>query len=468
MKLKDTNPTVLVVGAGPAGLFAAMQLTSVANVILVDKGKCISEREHDDPADLASGVGGAGLYSDGKLCLDLRAGGYLQKFLNDEQRRELEESIEALFVELMPELKETKGYFTSGEYEKLEECVLQEKSYRVLNIGTDRGAKLIESLVNKLKSDGVSILHDTTLTKIEKVSSGFQATLVNLSNEINIKADFVILAMGKVGANQQRELCESMGVESASNLMNVGVRLECNSKLLEPLFNKSADPKIKLELPGGSYIKTHCASNNGEVVPVKYGNYMLAGGHQYYNRRSGRSGFSLVWNGIRSRFDVDQKTGGVESLLEPFSESCGDKLAVQLVSNFLAREKSSEDAIAKVPLSCKKVKASNLWELLPGNVCAPIVNMLEELNKLTPAIKHRETVLYAPVVEWWMSTIKANASTMETSVANLYVIGDGSGWSQGIVHSAATGILAGNAIREASENSKSTEENKHVSWVSHF
>ncbi|NVK56829.1 MAG: NAD(P)/FAD-dependent oxidoreductase [Alteromonadaceae bacterium] len=436
-KSSQDKPRVLIVGAGPAGLFCADTIKNHACVTVIDKGKNISERSHSKPIDLSSGIGGTGLYSDGKLCLDLEVGGFISKIISIDKKLTLERKIADT---LLRRAKDIKFNYKNHNLQTNHSEGLASKKYPVINIGTDRGATLISKFIKDLSSDGVIFRSESNLKKLERAGNNFTAHIINSEVSFREDYDFVLLAMGKIGSKQQQSICNELGVRSQKNPMNIGLRLETCQDSISNLFNDSDDPKLKLILDDGSYVKTHCASNGGFVTPVYYEEIYLTGGHQYSNKNSERSGFSIVWNGLRL------ETNELDDVIYPNFSSYGKALACQKVSDFLAKKMSTKEDLDKINLSYKDITAANFWDLLPEKLNLSIKEMLINLSKISKHILNEDSVLYGPVIEWWMSTISTRNEKMETSVENLFVAGDGSGWSQGIVHSAATGILAGEGI----------------------
>jgi len=445
---KITSPNeILIVGAGPAGLFSALILSEYqgVNVSIFDSGLPIDQRNHATPEDLVSGVGGAGLFSDGKLCIDLHVGGYLNTVLTNSELNDITDKILGYVFKVMPELQFSRSkHVQFQDYKKETQSGFYTKNYPVLNIGTDRGKILIERLVSLLTERGIHIESCTKVSSIKKIQNRFKVSTVKTGIDDTKYFDEVISALGKVGAEQQSDMCKSLGVMQSNNPMFMGVRLETNSDVISSLFKSSSDPKIKVLLPDGSHIKTHCASNNGEVACASYNGYPMAVGHQYNNYKSGRSGFALLWDGIRYPGHEDSHSYA-KSILKRFKDDIGDGLALQSLPDFLNNQQT-QLIDNGFNMTCKNYKQVNLWDLFPKEVCLALKVMIEALIKKFPNLNQKSTVLYAPVIEWWMSTIHVNGASMETSLPGYYVCGDGSGWSQGIVHAAATGVLAAESI----------------------
>lgn len=443
---------ILIIGAGPAGLFSALILSEYKGlkISIIDSGLSINHRNHAKPENLVSGVGGAGLFSDGKLCIDLNVGGYLNTVLTNVELNDITNKILKYIFTVMPELQFSRNkHVKFQDYKKESQEKFYTKNYPVLNIGTDRGKILIERLVSLLSSRGINIESSTKVSSIKKNQNKFEISTLKVGASELRYYDEVISALGKVGAEQQSETCKSLGIKQSSNPMYIGVRLETNSDVLSSLFKSSSDPKIKISLPDGSHVKTHCASNNGEVAYASYSGYPMAVGHQYNNYKSGRSGFALLWDGIRYSGNDDSHSYA-KSILKRFKDDVGEGLALQSLPDFLNNQQT-QLIDNGLNITCKNYKQVNLWDLFPKEVCLALKIMIEALIEKFPNLNQTSTVLYAPVIEWWMSTVNVNGSSMETSLPGYYVCGDGSGWSQGIVHAAATGILAAENIISKAE-----------------
>jgi len=449
---------VLVVGAGPAGLFASMAIASRSplKVLVIEGGGDVGERHrswiqhwenNERRYNYVSGVGGAGLYSDGKLCFSLNVGGLLKATLAPGKKEQLLHSI-AKYLGVWNEFREMEvaSESTVRRIERIADGVgLEFKYYPVLQIGTERCSLLISHIRDRLRRLGVRLVSHCSLQDLrESPKSGVKEAIVEMSNSTyTIFAKNVVLALGKVGSDLESRLCKNLGVRITPRPMYVGVRVEADADDLEPLFSISKDPKFSMHFADGSKIKTHCASRDGQVMALSYNGLPVAGGQNFHKLRTGRSGFSIVWDGIKFQ---EESYEVAKSLMAKISRFTDGKLLAQTFEDYVADRSSSEDSFYDIKVSNQIYKAGSVREFLPPEFFPKFDEFLRRLARLAPALLSKQTVLYAPAIEWWMNRIEIANGGMETDCEGLYVCGDGSGWSQGIVHAAATGLLAGEAI----------------------
>jgi uncharacterized FAD-dependent dehydrogenase len=459
--LMGTDATIrecdaLIVGAGPAGLFAALSLVAagVEDVLIVDAGPDIAKRRRASDLsrevgrgrpDLERGVGGAGLFSDGKLCLSLDVGGHLEESLDTAQRNALIAQIEGVFRRLVDWPLSARDLDEDGLRNlglRAAENGLRFKYYPVAHLGTDRCGDIVAELRRALASGGVSFQPDTELLEllVQRSSGEKAASVRSRSGLAEIRANNVILAMGKVGADRQAALCRNLGIGLRSQPIYTGVRFETSADSLAQLFAVTKDPKYSVSLEDGSKVKTHCASEQGEVIELRYSGLPLAGGHNYSYAQTSRSGFSVLWDGL------DQGDASYETALEIMrrAASAGDGgLLVQRMRDYRADRPSRAADLAGLPLTCRTAGAGDVRQLLPVEFFTAMDLLLEKLEGLAPGLVDGTSVVYAPAIEWWMEQVVVEDRFMSTAVPGISVCGDGSGWSQGIVHAAATGLLAG-------------------------
>jgi uncharacterized protein len=448
---------VLVVGAGPAGLFTALSVASNSNldVLVIEAGPDIDKRRRefmqgyeslDERSSYVTGVGGAGLYSDGKICFSLEVGGQLENNLSGEKKNRLLRTI-AEYLGLLPEYQrlEVAG---KDQIEAAKAIAaragLDFKYYPVLSIGTERSRDLIIELRDRILATETRILSRCELKSVCINRDEVKEAAVSLDGEERIlKARTLVLALGKVGAARESMICQDLGVLVSQGPMYVGVRLETETENLQPLFSIAKDPKYSMYFPDGSKVKTHCASRDGQVLALAYEGLPMAGGHNFHQYATGRSGFSVLWDGIRIRNNPYEQAKEIMCAIGRYTDG---RLLAQALGDYRAGIPSTEISLRDIKLSNPIYKPGDIRKYLPAEYFANLNLFLERLSTLVPGIFGEQTVLYAPAIEWWMNRIDVDHN-METACEGLYVCGDGSGWSQGIVHSAATGLLAAEGIR---------------------
>jgi uncharacterized FAD-dependent dehydrogenase len=453
---------VLVAGAGPAGLFAALALVVAGerDVLIIDAGPDAADRRHASDLsrdlgigwghpDYERGVGGAGLFSDGKLCLSLDVGGHLES-MDQQPRDRLETQIEGVFDALV-EGSLTRRGGDPTELRKLEERAraadLEFKYYPVAHIGTDRCCDVIVRLRELLAATGVRFAPRTELLDLEVEPGGGEklARLRDDDGERVIRAERVLLAMGKVGAERQARLCKTLGSDTHDQPLYLGVRFETEAAVLAPLFEATKDPKYSLRLADGSKVKTHCASEQGEVIPLSYEGLPLCGGHNYFNAMTGRSGFSILWDGFAHGGDP---YGAAKAIMRRAHAAGGGRLVAQRLQDYRQSRPTREKDLARIDLTHRDAAGGDLREILPAAFFPAMDELLARLERLVPGLAQETAVAYAPAIEWWMERVDVDGFFRLRTAPGVSACGDGSGWSQGIVHAAATGLLAAAGLQE--------------------
>jgi uncharacterized FAD-dependent dehydrogenase len=453
LKLDQSYDTVIV-GAGPAGLFCALELSRLidsSKVLVIDKGPAVDSRSFDSWGDVSSGIGGAGLFSNGALYFDSNAGGFLEDW-DPSTSQDLMTYLKSLFQDFtnlgpLPAIKSTYDL-----EERLVGAGFNVKRLdRIFHIGSDNTGRVIQAIARRLASRGVSISANTNLTGISlheaqkaiKVKCEGQSKIIRCKN--------LVLAPGKVGAQWVENIADELGMAYERNFPYVGVRVETLSESFEPLAKLSHDPKISLNL-GQMKVKTHCACPEGYSIPVEYGDIVLVDGISYKSQKSLRSSFNVLVRSPQLSVRAARKIASSANALGngfPLIQTFGDFRRCRATSPAdVKRNKVEPTLTCSVP--------SDITQVLPDQVTSAIVDFIKKLGSVILGIESSGTIIYAPVVEWW--TIRMCVDRfMETNVDGIYAIGDGGGHSQGITMAAASGILAARGMIRKNETSLSQE-----------
>lgn len=449
--MTDESCGVLVVGAGPAGLFAGLGLSDrgVNDVIIADAGKPLHLRSRD-PAqsshdDLVLGEGGAGLFSDGKLCLSLQVGGDLPSILDTADQQRLLATVASVFGAPVPNDFPPK---TPHDELGMGAFGIERTVYPVAHLGSDHCAERIAMISSCLRR-ARKLRMGHRLVELERcVSGGFVATFETQTSPRRISADRVVLALGKAGARRQSAVCEALGACTSDVPMYIGVRVEAEDSDAEPLFHQSPDPKFKLFFEDGTKCKTHCGAAGGEVLPVFYDGLPVAAGHAYAARASGRTSFAVLWDGVA------QRRRGVDmayQIMQSSSSLTGGRLLVQRLQDYWALRSSAAREVAMARPTPSLWAPGNMRDIFSSSFFDHFDALMERLLVIAPRLDSPRTLMYGPAIEWWMRKVSADHQ-LQTQVPGLFVAGDGAGWSQGIVHAAATGLLVAEAISGESLN----------------
>lgn len=470
--MKKVN--VAIIGCGPAGLFAAKTLLRKSediSIVIFDKGPERSKRIciHDckncpshDRCNMLCGIGGAGLYSDGKLVGDLHAGGRITRITHMS-----DDELEGLSEEITDTLRRYDGLAVEGPHPDkahkkelktlLNNYGLDIKFYDVTHMGTIN----MENLIVRFKNDLESKPNITIRTLCEAVDIKHH----NDHSDLIIKnqtgateyytADFVLFAVGKTGSSWLRSTLGSYGVEYIPTRTYLGVRIEMPQDYARDLFAISFDPKIWTYYDDNK-VKTHCFCRKGSITYSNYMGFPVVGGHTAYTERNipeytrlpDKCNFNIL-----STFDEEHTS--VKTILEDFRQYNPDGLVVQTMHDFLNAENGTDNRMIINEIHCRY---GNIMRELDrcDHVGSRIAAFIKQLSNIIPGILQRSNLVYAPSVEWIMDSIKVSED-METSCNGWFVAGDGAGLSQGIVHAGATGTIAAEGIYNEWKKRNKTE-----------
>ncbi len=438
---------VIIVGAGPAGLFAAHELSqSDVEVLIVDKGKDIDERTEDD---IMCGVGGAGTYSDGTVNLRPDIGGDLKEFTSSEKEA-------WKLVKHVEKVMSSHGMPTPKRENPEQEEKLKRRAASVgarfypikqAHIGSDRAPEVIRSLKKELEERGVQFKVETEVEDLlleEERCEGFITT----DSEI-VRAKKCILAPGRVGIDWVEDLTEKFPLRAEFAPIDIGVRVEVPSLIMDPVIEVNRDPKFHLYTKSyDDFIRTFCTNHRGFVVKEKYDGFIGVNGHSMKDRGSENSNFAFL---VRTHLTepLEDTTRYGKAIAQLASTIGGGKPIVQRLGDLRDGRRSTPNRIERNPVqpTLKDYTPGDISMALTERAVVDIKEGLEMLNKIIPGVDSSSTLLYAPEIKFYAKHLKVDQG-LQTSISDLYAAGDGAGLSHDIVNAAATGVLAGRSIRE--------------------
>ena len=464
---------IIIIGAGPAGLFAAYKLVELfgsgSNVLIIDKGKTIEKRHcsvsHTQCKNcyecaLISGEGGAGLFSDGKLVFDLYSGGHLEKLISRNEKQYLEGEIGKIIDKFNINYIFKKPNATEDLISCFEKNNLQFNPYPVVHLGSKNLKLFTNDFVSYLKQHDVEFLYDTRVTKIkhDTNSNSWKICITKNGYSNEIYSEFVIFAVGKEGNFQLSSMLERLGGASEDNDTYIGIRMEINNEAANRLHNIALDPKISLSY-NNIKIKTHCFCKNGKILLLKYFGLPLVGGHSPNIEKDKEFNPDIYSTSNIAILYRDEKVCTRERSLEimkKINRLTNGQLLVQRLDDYINNKPTDSIGLQRNSIQ------SSISNVMPGNISDEIlpgfrnhfILFLDRLSSDIPGINHPDNLLYAPAIEWWMKKFFVNKNMDVQNIPNVYAIGDGSGWTQGIIQSAATGILAAKNIFEKCNNKK--------------
>ena len=456
---------VIIVGAGPAGIFSALELTknTQLSIILLDKGPHLDKRRcpasrglgciNCDPCTLLCGWGGAGAFSDGKLTLSTEVGGWLNEYRTREKLTELIDYVDRVYLKFG-----APQHVYGADSDRIDEigrraslAGLKLVPQKLRHMGTERCAETLREMHNNL-GDRVEIRTRTEVKGLVVKNGKIEGAETTTGEKLFGK--YVIVAPGRSGAEWLKCEAEALGLKTLNNPVDVGIRVEVQAPVMEELTEALYEPKfIYYSRSFDDQVRTFCVAPEGEVITESYEGILTVNGQSYAERKTGNTNFAILVS---------------TSFTEPFREpiAYGKYLArltnllsggviIQRLGDLKVGRRSTEERIARsiVSPTLKNATPGDLSFVLPYRYLADIREMLEAMDKIAPGINSNHTLLYGVEVKFYSSRLELS-DCLETKIHNLFTIGDGAGVTRGLVQASASGIIVAREIikREKTEN----------------
>ena len=438
---------VIVVGAGPAGIFACYELIKLnpkLKIVLIDQGNRTQKRLS---SEIMSGFGGAGAYSDGKLHFTAKLS-HERTFhlITPEKYEHILNEIDQIFIDFG---------VTGQEYPKnpaevaklVEEAQIHDIELivrRAKHVGTDNLKIVMQKFQNYLEKHQVKFLDKTKVTDF--LIKNNQALGVKTKTKA-FYGEKILLAPGRAMARWFQQISDKYHLQYAYDMVEVGVRVEFPSYIMKKHAEALYEIVFKIRTPTyDDIVRTFCTCPNGLVAKENYDHYVCVNGHSYSDHNSPNSNFAFVCE-VHLTEPVENSIAYAQSIAELASTIGGGKPVLQRLADLRMGRRSNWDRISKsiVVPSLKEVTPGDISMALPHRVVTNILEGLAKLDLIMPGINAGSTLLYAPEVKFRSSKVKTDTK-MQTSIKNLFVAGDASGMAGSITGAAATGIMAARGI----------------------
>lgn len=455
---------VTIIGAGPAGLFAAYELlksNKSLKIAIIDKGNRTKNRHcpmneqyieciNCKPCGILSGYGGAGTFSDGKLNFIPKLGKTdLFKYMSESKAYELIDYTESVFNEFN---MDSKVYPTNmDEAIKLRESITKVGAKLLIikqkHLGSDYLPRYIIDIEKYLEGCGVLLLEKSNVFDIVKNKEEYDIFYRKGKKEEKITSKYVIVAPGRSGTKWVQELADKYNIEYVSQSIEIGVRVEVRKEILEEITSIIYDPTIFIKTDTyGDEIRTFCTNPGGFVAKENYEGYICVNGYSEKDKKSMNSNFAFI-----SKINLTHPTTNTrlygESIAKIANVLGAGKPIIQSLKDLKNGRRSEWSRLNKgfVEPTLKDCIAGDLSLVLPYRIITNIIEGLETLDKIMPGVNNDETLLYGPEIKFFSNEIITN-NDMKIEKENIYFVGDGAGKAGNIVAAASTGIIAARDI----------------------
>lgn len=460
----NKNYDVIIIGAGPSGIFCAYELKEKnpdIKVLMIEKGRRIEKRQCPKrvtkkcvgckPCSITTGFAGAGAFSDGKLSLSPDVGGHLPDILGyDEAVKLIHQSDEIYLkfgadknvygVDKVKEIQEIRRKAINANL-KLIECPIR-------HLGTEEGYKIYGRLQEHLFNQGVDIIFDTMVKDIIEKDNVAKGVITDKGEEYY--ADEVVVAIGREGSEWFSHICDSHNIQTEVGTVDIGVRVEVRDEVMEFLNKNLYEAKLVYYTPTfDDKVRTFCTNPSGEVATEYYENGLaVVNGHAYKSKefKTTNTNFALlVSKNFTKPFKTPIEYG--KQIAQLSNMLCDGKILVQTFGDFQRGRRTTEERLCRnniIP-TLKDAVPGDLSLVFPHRIMVDIQEMILALDKVTPGIASDETLLYGVEVKFYSNKVVVNKD-FETSMKGLRAIGDGASVTRGLQQASANGLSVARSI----------------------
>ena len=458
---------VIIIGAGPAGLFSAYELITKnkkLKIALLDKGSSVEYRicpmnkkgvpcQNCNPCAILAGYGGAGTFSDGKLNFIPRLGkSDLTKYMSESDACKLIDETEEIFNKF----KMDADVYPSNMDEAIEirKKVAIAGSKLLLikqkHLGSDHLPEYIQGICDYLEDKGVTLIERANVIDIKTESETKHLVTYEKGKKSEvIEGKNIIVAPGRTGAKWIQELADKYGIPYLSQRIEIGVRVEVRKDIMEDITNIIYDPTIFIKTDTyGDEIRTFCTNPGGFVAKENYYGYICVNGHALKDIKSNNTNFAFISKVTLTEPVTNTRLYG-ESIARIANVLGDGKPIIQSLKDLRNGRRSEWHRINKgfIEPTLKDCVAGDLALVMPHRIITNILEGLEKLDKIIPGVNNDDTLLYGPEIKFFSNEIQTD-NNFKLEKANVYFIGDGAGKAGNIVTAAATGLVAARDILE--------------------
>jgi len=458
------NYDVIIIGAGPSGIFCAYELIEKKpdmKILMIEKGRSIEKRNCPkrktkvcvgcQPCSITTGFAGAGAFSDGKLSLSPDVGGTLPEILGYDKTIELLEAADSVYLKFGAD----KKVYGLEDYEAVEQ--IRTKAIRanlkliecpIRHLGTEEGYKIYSRLQDHLLEKGIEIKF-MTMVKDIIIEDGVAKGVVT-DNDETCYAPEIVSGIGREGSEWFSHICKEHGIETRNGTVDVGVRVEVRDEIMKELNEKLYEAKLVYYTPTfDDKVRVFCTNPSGEVATEYYeGGLAVVNGHAYKSAdmKTKNTNFALLVSKnftepFKSPIEYGKHIAQLGNML------CDGRILLQRYGDFRRGRRTTAERLVRsnITPTLKDAVPGDLSLVFPHRIMVALDEMIQALDKVTPGMASDETLLYGVEVKFYSNKVVVNKD-FETNIQGLRAMGDGASVTRGLQQASANGISVARSI----------------------
>lgn len=459
---------VVIIGAGPAGIFTAIEMLrrgSKKKILIVEKGSAVENRRCPKSetrecvnckpyCHITAGFSGAGAFSDGKLSLSSEVGGTLPELIGEQKAQETIDYTDKIYLEFGADthvegvsdpdkIREIRKKAINANL-KLVDCPIR-------HLGTEMAQQLYLRIEKHLQEKGVDILFNTVCRDIIIENGECKGVICNNPHDTDERrffADNIVIATGRKGADWLEKICVSHDVEHRSGTVDIGVRVEVRSEVMEEVNEVLYESKlIGYPAPFKNKVRTFCQNPGGFVAQENYdGGLAVVNGHSFKNLKSDNTNLAILCSHnfsvpFNQPIEYARRVGELANMLG------NGHILVQRYGDILDGKRTWEKELSfsNVKPTLPDAVAGDITAAVPYRTMTNIINFIKAVDDVVPGFASRETLLYSPELKFYSNRVKMDEH-FNTNIKGLHCLGDSSGWTRGLMMASVMGVLMGREL----------------------
>lgn len=457
---------VAIVGAGPAGIFTALEMLkkgSDKSIVIIEKGKSVESRKCPKAktgrcmnckpyCHITTGFSGAGAFSDGKLSLSYEVGGDLPQLIGEDVAQETINYTDKIYLEFGADTH-VEGVGNSEEVKEIRKRAIQAGlklvDCPIRHLGTEKAQELYFAIEHYLIEHGVEIMFDSQCSDL--ILDGEKCLGVKIAGKSGaeeIYADRTVVATGRRGADWLEQLCTDHGIAHQPGTVDIGVRVEVRNEIIEKVNQVLYESKlVGYPKPFKNKVRTFCQNPGGFVAQENYDNDLaVVNGHSYKELKSDNTNLAILCSHnftepFNQPIAYAQKVGELTNMLG------AGHILVQRFGDILDGKRTWQKELTRSNLkpTLPDAVAGDITAAMPYRAMINIINFIQAMDHVVPGFASPETLLYSPELKFYSNRVKMDTE-FNTNIEGLHCLGDSSGWTRGLMMASVHGVLMGRIL----------------------